>query len=57
MLFFFSLLFAVLGLGNFKLNKELNGIEGRMLKASGGKGGGGGASVSTGQQGDYPAEF
>ena len=55
MLFFFSLLFAVLGLGNFKLNKELNGIEGRMLKASGGKGGGGGGTVDTGQQGDYPA--
>jgi hypothetical protein len=55
MLFFFSLLFAVLGLGNFKLNKDLNGIEGRMLKAGGGKGKGGGGTEDTGQQGDYPA--
>ena len=45
----------MLGLGNFKLNKELNGIEGRMLKASGGKGGGGGATEDSGQEGDYPA--
>jgi hypothetical protein len=57
MLFFFSLLFAVLGMGNFKLNKELNGIEGRLLKGGGKGGGGGGGAASANQDGDIPAEF
>ena len=57
MLFFFSLLFAVLGMGNFKLNKELNGIEGRLLKGGGKGGGGGGGAASANQEGDIPAEF
>ena len=53
MLFFFSLLFSVLGVGNFKLNEEHHG---RILKASGGKGGsGGGATSGVGQTGDLPA--
>lgn len=46
MLFFFSLIFAVLGLGNFELNSNMN-IEGRLLRAAGGgKGGSSGGTNS-----------